>query len=75
MNDTLERVHAILDDYKDRFGSNIQAHQLERISKFNSYGFTPYELALLHEAGIPPWYRIAKVRELRSTQPEDSNWP
>lgn len=61
VGERLEKVHRILDDYKERFGSNVQAQQIERTTEYSMYGLSLYELGLLYEAGIPPWYGIAKV--------------
>ena len=64
VKDMLEAVHTILDNYKDHFGSDIQGQQVARIQKFNGYGLSVYELMLLNDAGIPPWYGFVKVRRM-----------
>ncbi|EJD39086.1 hypothetical protein AURDEDRAFT_128526 [Auricularia subglabra TFB-10046 SS5] len=56
----LDILHGVLDDLKERFGDNLRAQQLQRIKDWDGYGYSVYELALLDEAGLPPWYGFVK---------------
>ncbi|KZV89009.1 hypothetical protein EXIGLDRAFT_161075 [Exidia glandulosa HHB12029] len=61
IDEQLEVVHKILDDYKARYANDPDGELRDRMAQYDGFGFTVYERALLFEAGIRPWYGAAKI--------------
>ncbi|KZV89011.1 hypothetical protein EXIGLDRAFT_772158 [Exidia glandulosa HHB12029] len=61
IDEKLALVHRQLDDYKAKYSNDPEGELLDRQTKYNGYGFTSYECALLYEAGLRPWFGAAKI--------------